>query len=38
MEYAMTIHSVDPKAFARLSDDLRKRDEIVEFRLSPSGG
>jgi putative Mg2+ transporter-C (MgtC) family protein len=38
MEYAMTIHSVDPKAFARLSEALRKRAEIVEFRLAPSGG
>jgi putative Mg2+ transporter-C (MgtC) family protein len=38
MEYMMTIHSLDPKAFARLSEELRKRDEIVEFRLAPSGG
>jgi len=38
MEYTMTIHSLDPTAFARLSEDLRKRGEIVEFRLAPSGG
>jgi putative Mg2+ transporter-C (MgtC) family protein len=38
MEYTMTIHSLDPTAFARLSDNLRKRGEIVEFRLTPTGG
>ena len=38
MEYGMTIHSLDPTAFARLSAELRKRADIVEFRLAPSGG
>jgi len=37
MEFSMTIHSVDPKAFARLSDALRARPDVVEFRISPTG-
>jgi putative Mg2+ transporter-C (MgtC) family protein len=37
MEYGMTVHSPDAKAFPRLSDALRARDGVVEFRISPTG-
>jgi putative Mg2+ transporter-C (MgtC) family protein len=36
MEYGMTVHSLDKKAFTRLSDALRTRDDVVEFRFSPT--
>jgi putative Mg2+ transporter-C (MgtC) family protein len=37
MEYGMTVHSLDREAFARLSDTLRAREDVVEFRISPTG-
>ena len=36
-EYRMTIRSRDPRATEELSRQLRKRPEVVEFRISPSG-
>src|SRR5262245_37041359 len=32
MEYGMTVHSLDPKAFARISEALRARPDVLEFR------
>jgi putative Mg2+ transporter-C (MgtC) family protein len=37
MEYGMTVHSLDRKAFARMSEALRAREDVVEFRFSPTG-
>jgi putative Mg2+ transporter-C (MgtC) family protein len=37
MEYGMNVHSVDRTAFARISDTLRARPDVVEFRISPTG-
>jgi putative Mg2+ transporter-C (MgtC) family protein len=37
MEYAMSVHSLDPTAFARISSTLRGRDDVVEFSISPTG-
>ena len=37
MEYGMTVHSLDRAAFARLSDTLRARADVVEFRIAPTG-
>jgi putative Mg2+ transporter-C (MgtC) family protein len=37
MEYGMTIHSLDRKAFARISDALRANPDVVEFRIAPTG-
>ena len=37
MEYGMTVHSVDKHAFTRFSDALRAREDVVEFRISPTG-
>jgi len=37
MEYGMTVHSLDRHAFSQLSDALRARDDVVEFRISPTG-
>ena len=37
MEYGMTVHSVDPHAFARFSEALRAREDVVEFRFAPTG-
>jgi putative Mg2+ transporter-C (MgtC) family protein len=37
MEYGMSVHSRDPQAFPRLSETLRGREDVVEFRISPSG-
>jgi putative Mg2+ transporter-C (MgtC) family protein len=37
MEYGMTIHTLDVKTFARLSDTLRARKDVVEFRIAPTG-
>jgi len=37
MEYGMSVHSLDRTAFARVSDTLRARPDVVEFRISPSG-
>jgi putative Mg2+ transporter-C (MgtC) family protein len=37
MEYEMTLHTLDREAFARLSDTLRARPDVVEFRIAPTG-
>jgi putative Mg2+ transporter-C (MgtC) family protein len=37
MEYGMNVHSLDRGAFARLSETLRARPDVVEFRISPTG-
>ena len=37
MEYGMSVHSLDPKSFARISSTLRGRDDVVEFSISPAG-
>ena len=37
MEYRMVVHSLDPSGVRRLSDSLRQRDDIAEFRISPTG-
>jgi putative Mg2+ transporter-C (MgtC) family protein len=37
MEYGMTVHSRDRTAFPRLSDTLRARADVVEFRIAPTG-
>jgi putative Mg2+ transporter-C (MgtC) family protein len=36
-EYRMTIFTVDGGALARFAERLRKRRDVVEFRISPSG-
>jgi putative Mg2+ transporter-C (MgtC) family protein len=37
MEFRMVVHSLDPTAVRRLSESLRQRDDIAEFRISPTG-
>jgi putative Mg2+ transporter-C (MgtC) family protein len=37
MEYGMTVHSLDRTAFPRLSDTLRARADVLEFRIAPTG-
>lgn len=37
MEYRMIVHSLDSTAVRRLSDSLRERKDIAEFRISPTG-
>jgi len=37
MEYGMTVHSLDRKAFPRLSEMLRARADVLEFRIAPTG-
>jgi putative Mg2+ transporter-C (MgtC) family protein len=37
MEYRMIVHSLDPAGVRRLSESLRQRDDIAEFRISPTG-
>jgi putative Mg2+ transporter-C (MgtC) family protein len=37
MEYRMVVHSLDATAVRRLSESLRKREDIAEFRISPTG-
>lgn len=37
MEYRMIVHSLDSASVARLSEALRQRDDIAEFRISPTG-
>jgi putative Mg2+ transporter-C (MgtC) family protein len=37
MEYGMTVHSLDRHAFSRFSEVLRGREDVVEFRISPTG-
>ena len=36
-EYRMTVRSRDPRATEELSQQLRKRPEVIEFRISPIG-
>jgi putative Mg2+ transporter-C (MgtC) family protein len=36
-EYRMTIRTRDRNATAALSDHLRNRQEIIEFRIAPTG-
>jgi putative Mg2+ transporter-C (MgtC) family protein len=37
MEYGMTVHSIDRHAFSQLSEALRAREDVVEFRIAPTG-
>jgi putative Mg2+ transporter-C (MgtC) family protein len=37
MEYRMIVQSTDTTAVTRLSDSLRQRDDVAEFRISPTG-
>jgi putative Mg2+ transporter-C (MgtC) family protein len=37
MEYRMVVHSLDSSAVLRLSEGLRQREDVAEFRLSPTG-
>jgi len=37
MEYGMTVHSLDKLAFTKFSDALRAREDVVEFRIAPTG-
>lgn len=37
MEYRMVVHSLDATAVRRMSDALRQRTDIAEFRISPTG-
>jgi putative Mg2+ transporter-C (MgtC) family protein len=37
IEYRMVVHSLDATAVPRLSESLRQRDDIAEFRISPTG-
>jgi putative Mg2+ transporter-C (MgtC) family protein len=37
MEYRMVVHSLDSTAVRRLSESLRRRSDIAEFRISPTG-
>jgi len=37
MEYGMSVRSLDPTAFERISDTLRAREDVVEFEINPRG-
>lgn len=37
MEYRMVVHSLDSTAVRRMSEALRQRDDVAEFRISPTG-
>jgi len=37
MEYGLNVHSLDRTSFPRVSDTLRGRPDVVEFRISPTG-
>jgi putative Mg2+ transporter-C (MgtC) family protein len=37
IEYRMVVHSLDPTAVRRLSESLRGRADIAEYRISPTG-
>ena len=37
MEYGMTVHSLDKLAFTKFSDALRAREDVLEFRIAPTG-
>jgi putative Mg2+ transporter-C (MgtC) family protein len=37
MEYRMVVHSLDSTAVTRISEALRQRTDIAEFRISPTG-
>jgi putative Mg2+ transporter-C (MgtC) family protein len=37
MEYRMIVHSLDATGVTRLSESLRQRTDVAEFRISPTG-
>jgi putative Mg2+ transporter-C (MgtC) family protein len=37
LEYRMIVHSLDSTSVLRMSEALRQRDEITEYRISPTG-
>jgi len=37
IEYRMVVHTLDPAAVPRLSESLRQRDDVAEYRISPTG-
>jgi putative Mg2+ transporter-C (MgtC) family protein len=37
MEYRMTVRTLDPGGIPRMSDALRQRNDVAEFRISPTG-
>jgi hypothetical protein len=37
MEYRMIVHSLDSTSVQRMSEALRQRDDVAEFRISPTG-
>jgi putative Mg2+ transporter-C (MgtC) family protein len=37
LEYRMVVHSLDAASVPRLSEALRRRDDIAEYRISPTG-
>jgi putative Mg2+ transporter-C (MgtC) family protein len=37
MEYRMVVHSLAADAVQRISDSLREREDVAEFRISPTG-
>jgi putative Mg2+ transporter-C (MgtC) family protein len=37
MEYRMTVRTLDPGSITRMSDALRQRSDVAEFRISPTG-
>ena len=37
MEYRLVVHSTDPGAVPLLSEALRMREGVAEFRISPTG-
>jgi putative Mg2+ transporter-C (MgtC) family protein len=37
MEYGLSVHTLDRGALARLSETLRARADVVEFRITPTG-
>ena len=37
MEYRMIVHSLDSSAVRRMSEALRQRTDVAEFRISPTG-
>lgn len=36
-EYRMSIRTIDQSNVTRLVEDYRKRDDVLEFRISPTG-
>ncbi len=37
LEYQMVVHSLDDSAVSRLSEALRQRTDVAEYRISPTG-